>query len=110
MASSSTISSSIAQVSRESVRVQKLRGSVQTVFPVRACMPPTANNSETQDYGTVGSDGPIEGAAKVMVVLTGVCCRRSFREAKRRPRFAFAVLEPVPNAPLLYTIFHGFAA
>lgn len=57
---------SIAQVSRESVRVQ-LRGVVQTVFPIHACLPPTANNSETQDYGTVGNDGPIEGAAKVIL-------------------------------------------
>lgn len=63
------IASSIAQVSRESERVEKLRGIVQTVFPIHACMPPTANNSETQDYGTVGSDGPIEGAAKVTVVV-----------------------------------------
>eukprot|EP00752_Nemacystus_decipiens_P007468 g6671.t1 len=62
------IASSIAQVSRESVRVEKLRGSVQTVFPIHACIPPTANNSETQDYGTVGSDGPIEGAAKVFQI------------------------------------------
>lgn len=64
---SSRIANSIAQVSRESVRVEKLRGSVQTVFPIHACVPATSN-SETQDYGTVGSDGPIEGAAKVMVV------------------------------------------
>lgn len=62
--SSPTTAHSIAQVSRESVRVEGLRGVVQTVFPIHACMPPTAN-SETQDYGTVGSDGPVEGATKV---------------------------------------------
>lgn len=61
---STTTAQSIAQVSRESMRVEGLRGGVQTVFPIHACMPPTAN-SETQDYGTVGSDGPIEGATKV---------------------------------------------
>lgn len=65
MASPSSIAESISQVSRESVYV-RLRGCVQTVFPMHACMPPTANN-ETQDYGTVGSDGPIEGATKVGV-------------------------------------------
>eukprot|EP00903_Cladosiphon_okamuranus_P021838 g20081.t1 len=62
------VASSIAQVSRELVRVENLRGSVQTVFPIHTCMPPTANNSETQDYGTVGNDGPIEGAAKVFQI------------------------------------------
>lgn len=67
---SPTVASSIARVSRESVRVERLRGSVQTVFPIHACMPQTAN-SETQDYGTVGSDGPIEGAAKVMLICAG---------------------------------------
>ncbi|CBJ28873.1 POT1 protection of telomeres 1 homolog [Ectocarpus siliculosus] len=65
MASSTpTVARSIAEVTRESIRVEKLRGRVQTVFPIHACMTPTANNSETQDYGTVGSDGPIEGATK----------------------------------------------
>lgn len=66
---SSTTAQSIAHVSRESMRVEALRGGVQTVFPIHACMPPTAN-SETQDYGTVGSDGPVEGAAKVRTVVS----------------------------------------
>lgn len=65
MASSSSTAQSISQVCLESVRVG-LQGCVQTVVPIHACMPPTANN-ETQDYGTVGSDGPIEGATKVGV-------------------------------------------
>ncbi|CAM9417177.1 unnamed protein product [Ectocarpus sp. 6 AP-2014] len=69
MASSApAVARSIAEVTRESIRVEKLRGRVQTVFPIHACMTPTANNSETQDYGTVGSDGPIEGATKVFQV------------------------------------------
>lgn len=58
---------SIAQVSQDSVRLERVRGTVQTVFPIRGCMPPTANQSETQDYGRVGSDGPIEGATKVII-------------------------------------------
>ncbi|CAM9998448.1 unnamed protein product, partial [Ectocarpus sp. 12 AP-2014] len=69
MASSApTVARSIAEVTREAIRVEKLRGRVQTVFPIHACMTPTANYSETQDYGTVGSDGPIEGATKVFQV------------------------------------------
>lgn len=72
MASSSSTAESISQVSRESVCVG-LKGCVQTVFPIHECMPPTANN-ETQDYGTVGSDGPIEGATKVGVEYIDVWC------------------------------------
>lgn len=70
---------SISQVSRELVRLH-LRGSVQTVFPARVCMQQSAN-SETQDYGTLGSDGPLEGAAKVSDEL---CLQKLPHESLRR--------------------------
>ena len=73
MALASSTARSISQVSRESMRVE-LQGSVQTVFPIHDCMAPTAN-SETQDYGTLGNDGPLEGATKASrcVSLRAAC-------------------------------------
>lgn len=105
MASSApAVARSIAEVGRESIRVEKLRGRVQTVFPLHACMPPTANNSETQDYGTVGNDGPIEGATKVSDVgRPGLCQSRRFVAERqlilhvlRSPFMFLTVLPPRP--------------
>lgn len=72
MARSSSSARSISQVSQESLAVE-LRGSVQTIFPIHACMPQTANG-ETQDYGTLGDDGPLEGATKVNPIMMSKLC------------------------------------
>lgn len=59
---------SISQVSRESKRLE-LRGSVQTVFPIRACAQASATaDSESQDVSwATGTDGPLEGRVKARV-------------------------------------------
>lgn len=66
--------SSISQVSRESKRLE-LRGSVQTVFPIRACAHASAlADSETQDVSwAIGTDGPLEGRGKASVFYCPYC-------------------------------------
>lgn len=62
---------SISEVSKECKQVE-LRGTVQTVFPIHACVQASAAaDSETQDVSwAIGTDGPLEGRDKASEVLS----------------------------------------